>query len=88
MIPIFFAGPSEHHRVVETSLDAHIATRADGGVTPAVGPGLRIDVLNRPRDAVVVAEARLAPADAVLVVLRAAKLRLDLRTMVCGLRTR
>ena len=61
---------------------------ADGGVTPAVGPGLRIDVLNRPRDAVVVAEARLAPADAVLVVLRAAKLRLDLRTMVCGLRTR
>jgi hypothetical protein len=30
------------------------------------------------------AEARLAPADAVLVVLRAAKLRLDLRTMVCG----
>ena len=68
MIPIFCAGPPIF---IETSLDAHIATRADGGVTPAVGPGLRIDVLNRPRDAVAVAEARLAPADAVLVVLRA-----------------
>ena len=46
---------------------------------------LGIAVLDlKPREAVVVAEARLAPADAVLVVLRAAKLRLDLRTMVCG----
>ena len=70
-------------------MDAHPPTPAHAGEFPAIlTRDLRIDVLNRPRDAVVVAEARLAPADAVLVVLRAAKLRLDLRTMVCGLRTR
>ncbi len=74
---------------MDTTLDAHLIYAHVGAApaflstigSPLKAPG-RIAVLD------LKAEARLAPADAVLVVLRAAKLRLDLRTMVCGLGTR
>ena len=75
---------------MDTTLDAHLIY-AHVGAAPAflstIGSPLKAPLGIAVLD--LKAEARLAPADAVLVVLRAAtKSRLDLRTMVCGLTTR